>query len=257
MPSDPADEALATLFQPLAEGLLDWPAEGGVLFLRARPGLTLSQASHPGLVCEQEFKPLADALARAALDTVAQTHVLNTLQTARTRTGAALILITHDLTVAANHTDRVLVMHAGHPVELGTTAEILYHPCTHHTTAPPSATHPDRPTAQPAENDDPAGPGQRALRQSTVSGSPVLEIRGLVKHYSQGKGWFPGRAAAAVRAVDPHLDVEVNGTAQDWVARVVRRGEPAPVADEVAVTQISSGAAFTFEPRRSLPITPV
>ena len=39
--------------------------------LRARPGLTLSQASHPGLVCEQEFKPLADALARAGLDTVA------------------------------------------------------------------------------------------------------------------------------------------------------------------------------------------
>jgi hypothetical protein len=77
-------------------------------------------------------------------------------------------------------------------------------------------------------------------------------------------GWItlcgPGSTTAlraAVRAVDPHLDVEVNGTAQDGVARVVRRGEPAPVADEVAVTQISSGAAFTFEPRRSLPITPV
>jgi hypothetical protein len=62
---------------------------------------------------------------------------------------------------------------------------------------------------------------------------------------------------AAVRAVDPHLDVEVAGTDTAWTATVVRRDEPAPVADEVAMTRISTGASFTFEPRRSLPITPV
>jgi hypothetical protein len=62
---------------------------------------------------------------------------------------------------------------------------------------------------------------------------------------------------AAVRAVDPHLDVEVTGSASDWTATVVRRDEPAPVAEEVAVTQLSTGATFAFEPRRSLPITPV
>ena len=62
---------------------------------------------------------------------------------------------------------------------------------------------------------------------------------------------------AAVRAVDPHLDVEVAGTASEWTATVVRRDRPAPVAEEVAVTRISTGASFAFEPRRSLPITPV
>ena len=62
---------------------------------------------------------------------------------------------------------------------------------------------------------------------------------------------------AAVRAVDAHLDVEVAGTATDWTATVVRRDEPAPVAEEVAVTRFSTGASFAFEPRRSLPITPV
>src|SRR5690349_223313 len=62
---------------------------------------------------------------------------------------------------------------------------------------------------------------------------------------------------AAVRGVDPRLDVEVAGTAEAWTATVVRRGEPAPDFDEVAVTRISTGAGFTFEPRRSLPITPV
>lgn len=61
---------------------------------------------------------------------------------------------------------------------------------------------------------------------------------------------------AAVRGVDPCLDVEVSGTESSWTAAVVRRDEPAPVADEVAMTRISTGASFTFEPRRSLPITP-
>jgi len=62
---------------------------------------------------------------------------------------------------------------------------------------------------------------------------------------------------AAVRAVDPHLDVEVSGSATDWEARVVVRDEPAAVADEVAVTRFSTGASFTFEPRLALPITPL
>ena len=62
---------------------------------------------------------------------------------------------------------------------------------------------------------------------------------------------------AAVRAVDPHLDVEVTGSDSDWTATLVRREEPAPVADEVAVTRFSTGASFAFEPRKSLPITPV
>ncbi|MEU8119408.1 hypothetical protein AB0C21_11950 [Spirillospora sp. NPDC049024] len=61
-----------------------------------------------------------------------------------------------------------------------------------------------------------------------------------------------------VRAVDPHLDVEVTGLGtQEWRATVVRRDQPAPEADEVAVVRFSTGAAFTFQPRRSLPIRPV
>lgn len=69
MSLDIADDALGTLFQPFTDGLLDWPHEGGVLFLRARSGLDLRESSHPGLICEQEFKPAADALARAGLMT--------------------------------------------------------------------------------------------------------------------------------------------------------------------------------------------
>ena len=65
---------------------------------------------------------------------------------------------------------------------------------------------------------------------------------------------------AAVRAVDPHLDVEAGdlcGGPSTWSFRVVRRAEAAPECDEVAVTRVSTGATFTFQPRRSIPITPV
>ena len=58
------DAALETLFLPFVEERLPWPAEG-VLFLRARDGWPLHEKPLPGLVCEQTFKPDADALQRA------------------------------------------------------------------------------------------------------------------------------------------------------------------------------------------------
>lgn len=70
----------------------------------------------------------------------------------------------------------------------------------------------------------------------------------------------PGSTAplqAIVRAVDPRLDVDVAGAERDWSLRVVEGEVPAPEAGEVAVTRFSTGATFAFEPRRSLPITPV
>ncbi len=70
MSFDLADEALNTLFQPLIDGSLQWPAEGGVLFLRARTGAALRDNAGPGLVCEQEFKPVANELIRAGLTTI-------------------------------------------------------------------------------------------------------------------------------------------------------------------------------------------
>ena len=68
----------------------------------------------------------------------------------------------------------------------------------------------------------------------------------------------PGRESAlqaAVRAVDPHLDVEVTGSDDAWTAYVERRTELAAEAGEVAVTRFSTGASFVFEPRKSIPIT--
>jgi hypothetical protein len=65
---------------------------------------------------------------------------------------------------------------------------------------------------------------------------------------------------AIVRGLDPHLDVEVirypDAGDGAWRAAVIRRPEAAPEAEEVTVAKFSTGTTFTFQPRRSLPLTP-
>lgn len=62
------DPALDTLMLPFEQNLLPWPdATVGTLFLRAREGAALHRRPRAGLVCEQSFKPDADALQRAGL----------------------------------------------------------------------------------------------------------------------------------------------------------------------------------------------
>lgn len=61
------DAALAALFVPFESGELVLPADGHVLFLRARAGVRLREMAQPGWLCEQGFLPFADELARNGL----------------------------------------------------------------------------------------------------------------------------------------------------------------------------------------------
>lgn len=61
------DPALDVLFLPLQSGALAWPAPGGTLFLRARAGVALNAARAFRPVCEQSFRPWAEALERDGL----------------------------------------------------------------------------------------------------------------------------------------------------------------------------------------------
>jgi peptide/nickel transport system ATP-binding protein len=63
-----------------------------------------------------------------ALDVTVQAQILEVLDTALEETGAAMVLITHDLGVVAGVADRVLVMYAGRPVEIGSVEDIYYEP---------------------------------------------------------------------------------------------------------------------------------
>lgn len=61
------DSALAALFVPFESAQLSLPADGRVLFLRARAGVRLRETAQPGWLCEQDFKPFADELARTGM----------------------------------------------------------------------------------------------------------------------------------------------------------------------------------------------
>ena len=63
-----------------------------------------------------------------ALDVTIQAQILERFRELRMRTGAALILVTHDLGVVADIADRVAVMYAGRIVEQGSLEDIFYDP---------------------------------------------------------------------------------------------------------------------------------
>jgi len=63
-----------------------------------------------------------------ALDVTIQAQVLEILKRAQEVTGAAILMITHDLGVVAGMADRVTVMYAGKAVETGTADEVFYAP---------------------------------------------------------------------------------------------------------------------------------
>src|SRR5258706_15148022 len=88
--------------------------------MRQRVVIAIAMANNPDVIIADE--------PTTALDVTVQAQVLEALEAARAQTGAALVLITHDLGVIAGHADRVCVMYAGSLVESGTVDEIFYDP---------------------------------------------------------------------------------------------------------------------------------
>lgn len=64
----------------------------------------------------------------SALDVVTQRQVMETLGAQQQATGAALILIGHDIGLMAQFVDRLAVMYAGRIVEIGTIREVIETP---------------------------------------------------------------------------------------------------------------------------------
>ncbi|WP_433258756.1 dipeptide ABC transporter ATP-binding protein [Streptosporangium sp. CA-135522] len=88
--------------------------------MRQRAMIAMAIANDPDvLICDEPT---------TALDVTIQAQVLEVLKTAQRETGAGIVMITHDLGVVAGIADRVLVMYAGKPVELGTVDEVYYRP---------------------------------------------------------------------------------------------------------------------------------
>jgi peptide/nickel transport system ATP-binding protein len=113
-------ELLERVGIPRARDRLDsYPFEfsGG---MRQRVMIALALSCDPAVLIADE--------PTTALDVTIQAQILQRIQELREETGAAVILVTHDLGVVADIADRIAVMYAGRIVEEGTLDQIFYDP---------------------------------------------------------------------------------------------------------------------------------
>ncbi len=88
--------------------------------MRQRAMIAMALANDPALLIADE--------PTTALDVTIQAQILDLMRSLVSETGAALILITHDLGVVAEMADRVAVMYAGRIVESGPVEQIFDDP---------------------------------------------------------------------------------------------------------------------------------
>jgi peptide/nickel transport system ATP-binding protein len=88
--------------------------------MRQRVVIAMAIANEPELLIADE--------PTTALDVTVQAQILDTLRSIRSETGAAMILISHDLGVVAGVADRVMVMYAGKAAEIGSVDDVFARP---------------------------------------------------------------------------------------------------------------------------------
>ncbi|MFJ9820430.1 dipeptide ABC transporter ATP-binding protein [Streptomyces sp. NPDC101151] len=155
--------------------------------MRQRALIAMALACSPDLLIADE--------PTTALDVTVQAQILDLLHTLREETGMGLLLVTHDVGVAAESVDEVLVMRHGKAVEHGPVGTVLGAPAQAYTRelldAVPRVDAP-RPPSRPADE-------------------VVLEATGLRREFGRGRRAF---------------------TAVDDVSLTVRRGETLGVVGE-------------------------
>jgi peptide/nickel transport system ATP-binding protein len=95
--------------------------------MRQRVMIAIALAAEPKLLIADE--------PTTALDVTVQAQILDLLRSLQRQTGLSLILITHDLGVIADMTDRVLVLYAGRAAELAPVRAIFDAPAHPYTEA--------------------------------------------------------------------------------------------------------------------------
>jgi peptide/nickel transport system ATP-binding protein len=88
--------------------------------MRQRVAIALALALNPSLVIADE--PVT------ALDVIVQRQILDVIRDLQRKLSLSMILVTHDISVVAYVSDRVVVMYAGRVVETGSTADVLERP---------------------------------------------------------------------------------------------------------------------------------
>ncbi|MGF0170358.1 dipeptide ABC transporter ATP-binding protein [Streptomyces sp. Marseille-Q5077] len=175
--------------------------------MRQRALIAMALACEPDLLIADE--------PTTALDVTVQAQILDLLHTLREETGMGLLLVTHDVGVAAESVDQVLVMRHGRSVERGPVADVLGTPEQPYTRellhAVPRV---DAPRAIHEGAKEPEGATNASVDvalSDVVPSDVVLEATGLRREFGRGKRAF---------------------TAVDDVTLTIRRGETLGVVGE-------------------------
>ena len=103
----------------VAKRMKQYPHEfsGG---MRQRVGIAMAMAFHPKLLLADE--------PTSALDVTTQAAIVKEMMEVRKKMNTAIIIVTHNMGVAAYMADRIMVMRQGRVVEYGKAEDVIYHP---------------------------------------------------------------------------------------------------------------------------------
>lgn len=148
--------------------------------MRQRALIAIAIAAKPELIIADE--------PTSALDVTVQRVILDHLQHLTEESGTAVLLVTHDLGVAADRAQRLVVMSEGKVVEAGPTADILANPQDEYTrhllASAPSLT---------------AARSRTPVSAPKAGTAPLVEVRNLVKEFRLPRA---GDGPRTLRAVD-------------------------------------------------------
>lgn len=217
--------------------------------MRQRALIAMALACEPRLLIADE--------PTTALDVTVQAQILDLLHGLRREEGLGLLLVTHDVGVAAESVDELLVMRDGHAVERGPVAEVLAGPADPYTRAllaavprldAPRKPRPARETAagtaaasaglSGAASGAAGGAGAVAGASGVASGAaggasgaaggpgadvPVVEALGLRREFGRGKRRVTavGGVSLAVRAGETLGVVGESGSGKSTLGRML------------------------------------
>lgn len=188
--------------------------------MRQRVLIANAIALRPTLVIADE--------ATSALDATVQKTVLDLLDDLRSEYGTAVLFVTHDLGVAAERADTMVVMNHGRIEESGPTARILAAPTTAYTQTLIS----NAPALNPR-------PPRTIPNQNTETPSvPAIEVTTLVREFPTGRRTAPFRAVDSVSfglaRGTTHSIVGESGSGKTTTARMIL-GLTAPTSGSVKI----------------------
>jgi len=153
--------------------------------MRQRALIGIGLAADPQLLIADE--------PTSALDVTVQRVILDHLASLTSERGTSVLLITHDLGLAGDRADRIIVMNQGEIVEAGPSAEILsrpQHPYTQRLVA-----------AAPSLASKRIGAVTTREEAKVETAPTVVEVRDLVKQYSIRSGGLRSEKFLAVDGV--------------------------------------------------------